>query len=112
VIVFKEGNQPFEPESIATKFTQLYLVVQPDVHSKPGETRYRMVLARKAGVPSYTPTFPDCDVFQKNDYLLDFVLSKLIRGERAAILSPAFQARLQRSRHALLQNLNERFTSQ
>ena len=75
LIVFKEGNTPFDPKCIRSHFNHIFVVVQ--VHSKtPEKTFYRVGVATKGGVEPFGPNLPLDGVFEKNDLFRDFLLTK------------------------------------
>lgn len=109
-IIFKSGNDPFSPSSLNTKFTHIFCVVSLDrVDVTP---HYRVAIANKPDIQPYPPFFaPDTPpVFEGGPKFREFLLSKLINGERAALRSPEFRTKLTRTRKSVLQELADKFS--
>jgi len=104
VFVFKEGNQPFDPSLIRSEFNHIFAVIRID-HKSEGKTYYRIGFASKDGVHSIEPALPFPPVFEKNDRFKDFLLTKAINSERAAMYAPSFVAKLSKTRKTLLRDI-------
>jgi len=102
-IVFQEVNTPFTPDMIASHFLHAYIVVQP-IDPCTSITRYRVSVVAQKDVPPFGPPL-NCAIFDKGLAFKDFLLSKLINGERAAYQANKFQMLHQRTRATLLVNL-------
>jgi RAP1 GTPase activating protein 1 len=108
VLVFKEGNTPYVPNTITSEFNHVFIVVQPMIVN--GKQKYRLSCGSKDGVPAFGPDIPDPAIFDKNELFRSFVLAKLINAERAAYRAPAFSKKIARTRLSLLQELEERYS--
>eukprot|EP01102_Stenamoeba_stenopodia_P011158 TRINITY_DN3415_c0_g2_i1.p1 TRINITY_DN3415_c0_g2~~TRINITY_DN3415_c0_g2_i1.p1 ORF type:complete len:478 (-),score=87.64 TRINITY_DN3415_c0_g2_i1:136-1569(-) len=108
VFVFKETDSPFNPSWIKSEFNHIFIVVQLD-HKEGDKTFYKVQIASKDGVHSYEPTLPYPAVFEKNDRFKDFILTKAINSERAAMYAPSFVKAMARTRKELLRNIASRF---
>jgi len=97
VIIFKEGNQPFDPRIINSQFNHIFVIVQKE-KSDNNETKYRIVIVTKPLVPSSTPVLPNPAIFTKNQAFKDFLLTKCINLERVALNSKAFHSVVGRNR--------------
>jgi len=111
IIVFRDEDNmtPFSPSVIRSQFNHIFCVVQPHHSKKSKETRYRIAICSKNGVPTYTPALPLKKSFVKNQQLRTFLLSKLINGERATYYAPDFKTRLANARLMNLKLLQEQF---
>jgi len=109
VIVFKEGDQTYDPNCIKSEFNHIFAVVSKI--TKPGDatTYYRLELANKDGVPPFKPDLPTAAIFEKGDLFRDFLLCKLINGENASYEAPSFKIKIQRTRLALLKEIESKF---
>ena len=77
MLIFKEGNTPFNPKWIRSHFNHIFVIVQ--VHEKtPEKTMYKMSVATKGGVESYSPYLPKNPIFEKNQQFRNFLLTKCI----------------------------------
>ena len=103
-IVFQEVNTPFSPDMIASHFLHAYIVVQP-IDACTSITRYRVSVVAQKDVPLFGPPLPSSAIFDKGLAFKDFLLSKLINGERACYQASKFQTLHQRTRATLLVNL-------
>eukprot|EP00026_Physarum_polycephalum_P000141 Phypoly_transcript_00141.p1 GENE.Phypoly_transcript_00141~~Phypoly_transcript_00141.p1 ORF type:complete len:1306 (+),score=201.35 Phypoly_transcript_00141:2561-6478(+) len=109
-IIFKSGNDSFSPTWLNTKFTHIFCVVSLDRTDERGTPHYRMAIANKPDIQPYPPFFlPNCPTtFEGGSKFREFLLSKLINGERAALRSPEFRTKLTRTRKSMLQELADK----
>ncbi|KAI8827010.1 uncharacterized protein EV422DRAFT_21985 [Fimicolochytrium jonesii] len=70
VIVFQDGDVPFQLSSITSHQNHVISVVRPDGDG------YRAIVAPKSGVPSFTPDLPEPSVFGQDAVSRDFFLHK------------------------------------
>merc|ERR1712223_1458441 len=125
-IVFQEVNTPFTPDMIASHFLHAYIVVQP-IDPCTTITRYRVSVVAQKDVPPFGPPLPNGStadrqtisstagqsaIFDKGLAFKDFLLAKLINGERACYRASKFQALHQRTRATLLVNLAKELREQ
>lgn len=104
VIVFNDGKTPFLPTGMKSHFNHVFVVVQP-LKGSEGQTKYRVAVCAKREVPPFGPFVPVPGVFTKSDDFLNFLLTKLMNGERAAMLAPSFAVPIRRTRREYLKNL-------
>jgi RAP1 GTPase activating protein 1 len=107
VLIFKEGNTPYLPNTITSEYNHVYLVVAPV--SVNGKLHYQLACGSKDGVPSFGPEIPEPPLFEPNDYFRDFLICKMINGERAAYKSVTFAKKIQRTRLTLLEELQNKY---
>jgi len=115
MIVFKHGNAPLPADFLTTQFTHVVVVVQPIPLDDQGNrtedvSLYRVGMFCKRDVPPFEPFIPQPPVFHK-DQLREFLLAKLINGERASFFSPDFATKLERTRKQLLTDVLNSFVS-
>ena len=110
-IVFQEVNTPFSPDMIASHFLHAYIVVQP-IDPCTSITRYRVSIVAQKDVPPFGPPLPQCAIFDKGLAFKDFLLAKLVNGERACHHAHKFQTLHQRTRATLLVNLAKELREQ
>ncbi|KYQ92121.1 RapGAP/RanGAP domain-containing protein [Tieghemostelium lacteum] len=67
------------------------------------ETNYKVSVACKDDVGIFGPSFPKYHTFSSSSFT-DFLLAKLINGEKAALRSPVFSQKLRRTRKEFLQS--------
>jgi hypothetical protein len=122
VIIFKEGDQPFDPLCLTTQFNHIFCVVQVDkrypqkTHYKYVDPRrdflihFRVAFANKASVPPYSPFLKSPPVYEKTDEFRDFFLTKLVNSERASLLwAGDFRTKMIRTQKQILEDLAKEF---
>jgi RAP1 GTPase activating protein 1 len=87
-IIFQDGPDTFDPSVLTTKFTHVIAVVQHYTDDQ-GRSRYKFAIANKPGVREYGPVNPNVS-WKLGNTFREFLLTKLINGERAAYYSPGF----------------------
>jgi len=107
VLVFKEGNTPYIPNTISSEFIHVIGIVQPEIIND--RVKYRFSIASKDGVPPFSPHLPASGFFEPGVAFRNLILTKLINGERAAYKSQAFAGKMQRTRQIMLKELDERY---
>jgi len=108
LIVFKEGNLPYAPNMVTSTFNHVIIVVQPVPYKNT--TWYRISVARKDTVPSFGPELPDPAIFPPDPILTEFLLAKIINGEKASYKSPRFESKLVDTRLALLFSIEQNYS--
>eukprot|EP01102_Stenamoeba_stenopodia_P009313 TRINITY_DN2748_c0_g2_i2.p1 TRINITY_DN2748_c0_g2~~TRINITY_DN2748_c0_g2_i2.p1 ORF type:complete len:599 (+),score=152.87 TRINITY_DN2748_c0_g2_i2:177-1973(+) len=137
VIIFKDGNVPWNPRIMRSHFNYIFCVVSkvpstetvtqvcvidPETREisvqdvKPGKdttntTFYRVAFASKKEVRPFTPNLPEPAIFEKSNELRDFLIVKLINGERATMYAPEFATKLRRTRVELLKSIASKYIS-
>lgn len=105
VLIFQEGNTPINLDSIDSKQNHVIGVISPI------ENGYNISIARKKGVPGFTPELPIPSVISRDTVSRDYLLHKLVNGERAAYKAPSFAPKIARTRAVLLKEVAQRFFS-
>jgi len=123
VAVFAEPGAQFDPSLMRTHFNHVYCVVSVDKEASPPavsfenenkqedqpETscRVRIEVAVKHGVRPFAPPLPNPTQthFNLDNNLREFLLSKLVNGERTALKSPAFATKLEKTRKVFIEQL-------
>ncbi|PRP87563.1 hypothetical protein PROFUN_04590 [Planoprotostelium fungivorum] len=105
IIVFKHGDTAFSPTVIKSQFNHVFVVVQPVYDGTTKRLRYKVAVTSKRGVPPFGPPIPTTAFFNHDENFRDFMLKKLLNGERAAMEAPIFSRKLLKARHDLLQNI-------
>jgi hypothetical protein len=112
IVIFKEGNTPFDPTQLHTQFNHVFIVVE-EVHDSSGddELRYRVEVVTKPDVPCFAPRLPQEPIFKASDpRFREMLLHKIINGERAAMLKAKdFRVKMKNTRRALLTNIVDNF---
>jgi len=111
VLVFKEGTTSFRPSAFRSQFNHIFLVIEKELTSSSAEeTFYRISVATKDGIPNYGPDFPASWIFPKGDDFRNFLLCKLINGERSALNHPIFSQKIARTKRIILDSFIQKYT--
>jgi hypothetical protein len=104
VVIFSEGDEPFNPAVLTSHFNHVFFVVQWD----EATDRYRVTVAAKDGVPEFGPPLPRGGVFVPSAQFREWLMAKLVNGERAAYHAPVFRQKFIRTRKAVYGDLCSR----
>jgi hypothetical protein len=109
VVVFNESGEPFDPSVLTSHFNHVFCVVVPQPLSPDGadaaQRTYRVAFASKLGVRPFGPFLSHPPIWQHGARFRDFLLTKLVNGERAAMFAPEFRGIALRTRGELLARL-------
>lgn len=103
IIVFQDWDEKtsFSPPAIKSKFVHIYALVS---YNK-SDASYRVTVFSEKNVPIFGPPLPCPPVFRNHQEFRDFLLVKLMNGEKAAYASPTFSNRRQRTLDSLITRL-------
>uniref|UniRef100_A0A8C5R813 GTPase-activating Rap/Ran-GAP domain-like protein 3 n=1 Tax=Leptobrachium leishanense TaxID=445787 RepID=A0A8C5R813_9ANUR len=103
-IVFQEGEESspsFKPSMIRSHFTHIFALVR---YNKQNDS-YRLKIFSEESVPLFGPPLPSPPVFTDHQEFRDFLLVKLINGEKATLETPTFAQKRQRTLDMLIRSL-------
>ncbi|XP_022237896.1 GTPase-activating Rap/Ran-GAP domain-like protein 3 [Limulus polyphemus] len=104
-IVFLDGNHQhhfsFKPSMIKSQFTHIFAVVTYN----PEDESYKLSVSSEESVPLFGPTLPSFPVFRNLQEFREFLLVKLINGEKAAFNTPTFAQKRERTLDMLIKDL-------
>ncbi|XP_029468928.1 GTPase-activating Rap/Ran-GAP domain-like protein 3 isoform X1 [Rhinatrema bivittatum] len=103
-IVFQEGEESspsFKPSMIRSHFTHIFALVR---YNKQNDC-YRLKIFSEESVPLFGPPLPSPPMFTDHQEFRDFVLVKLINGEKATLETPTFAQKRQRTLDMLIRSL-------
>nr|XP_014349468.1 PREDICTED: GTPase-activating Rap/Ran-GAP domain-like protein 3 [Latimeria chalumnae] len=103
-IVFQEGEESsssFKPSMIRSHFTHIFALVR---YNKQNDS-YRLKIFSEESVPLFGPPLPSPPVFTDHHEFRDFMLVKLINGEKATLETPTFAQKRQRTLDMLIRSL-------
>lgn len=111
-IVFQEPDSPpFSAQNIRSHFQHLFVVIR--VHQPcSNRTSYRIAVTRSQDIPAFGPLIPKDALFPKSETFREFLLTKLLNGERAARSAGKFKAMSMNTRQEYLRDLALNHTSQ
>jgi len=102
VLVFMDSvEDTFNPCCIHSNFNHVFVVVRVEPDRGPG-VHYKLSIVQKPGIAVYKPYLPFPSVMAQNAYTRQFLLTKLINAERAAMSAPTFKEKTERTRRMLL----------
>jgi hypothetical protein len=108
-IVFVDVDDPtqsetahslFNPTCIKSQFTHVFAVVSVD-----RENQYRLSVFSDEAVPLFGPSLPCPPVFRDAQLFREFLLVKLINGEKATFETPTFARKRERTLDMLIKDL-------
>eukprot|EP01130_Rhizamoeba_saxonica_P006726 TRINITY_DN2688_c0_g1_i1.p1 TRINITY_DN2688_c0_g1~~TRINITY_DN2688_c0_g1_i1.p1 ORF type:complete len:450 (-),score=81.17 TRINITY_DN2688_c0_g1_i1:1148-2497(-) len=107
-IIFKEGNIPYKPNTIASTFNHIYIVVQH--FEENGKTWYKINCCSKNAVNEFGPYLPKEGVlFPHGELARNFLICKAINAERNALHSQEFEHTINESRIYKLKCLRDKY---
>jgi len=123
VIIFKDedATEPLDPSIFVSDFNHIFTVVQKVSEKEleqlerdgaltdytKGKTYYRIGFCSKEGVHSSEPGVPCPGIFEKNEKLHRFFMTKLINSERSALYADKFVTKLLKTRIAIFRDIGE-----
>ncbi|XP_011479838.1 GTPase-activating Rap/Ran-GAP domain-like protein 3 isoform X5 [Oryzias latipes] len=108
-IVFQEGDDTsstFKPSMIRSHFTHIFALVKYNSQNDS----YRLKIFSEESVPLFGPPLPSQPVFTDHQEFRDFLLVKLINGEKATLETPTFAQKRQRTLDMLIRSLYQDLT--
>uniref|UniRef100_A0A3B3DG52 GTPase-activating Rap/Ran-GAP domain-like protein 3 n=1 Tax=Oryzias melastigma TaxID=30732 RepID=A0A3B3DG52_ORYME len=108
-IVFQEGDDTsstFKPSMIRSHFTHIFALVKYNCQNDS----YRLKIFSEESVPLFGPPLPSQPVFTDHQEFRDFLLVKLINGEKATLETPTFAQKRQRTLDMLIRSLYQDLT--
>ncbi|XP_061787791.1 GTPase-activating Rap/Ran-GAP domain-like protein 3 isoform X4 [Nerophis lumbriciformis] len=103
-IVFQEGDEAsssFKPSMIRSHFTHIFALIRYNSQNDS----YRLKIFSEESVPLFGPPLPSPPVFTDHHEFRDFLLVKLINGEKATLETPTFAQKRQRTLDMLIRSL-------
>ncbi|CAL4072455.1 unnamed protein product, partial [Meganyctiphanes norvegica] len=104
-IVFLDGTPEemtaFSPSYIKSQFTHVFALVSNIVE----EDSYRLHVYSEETVPLFGPSLPCPPVFSNHQEFREFLLVKLINGEKATFNTPTFAQKRERTLDMLIRDL-------
>jgi len=109
ILVFMDqGASSLLPGFLRTQFNHVYFVVQP-TPTENGNLKYALAVAAKHGVPPFGPMLPNIPEFDIGSSFKEYLLTKMVNAERAALNAPAFVDLISKHRQIYIANLLTNF---
>lgn len=109
-ILFYESSSPdpqafpqFKPCMMRSRFTHIFAVVCYNTCDRS----YKLNVFSEESVPLFGPPLPSPPVFHDADEFREFLLVKLINGEKAAVNNPLFAQKRERTLEMLIKNIHQ-----
>jgi RAP1 GTPase activating protein 1 len=99
VVIFCEGDEPFNPEVLTSNYNHVFLLVRPvpdDPSGRRAPTHYRVCHVSVRGVRPFRPFVPE-DGLVPAPEIRSWLLTKVLNAERAAMFAPEFSQKLSRT---------------
>jgi hypothetical protein len=110
-IIYLEEGAVFKPPCVSGDFLHIFAAVQPAT-TKEGKPGFKVAFSSRDGVPSFGPVLPKPAVFaSEGGYFRDFLLTKLLNGERASLHSAFLVSKMIKTRQMFLESLIQNFAS-
>ncbi|XP_065313110.1 GTPase-activating Rap/Ran-GAP domain-like protein 3 isoform X2 [Gordionus sp. m RMFG-2023] len=107
VIIYEDGDEPghhekptFQPGMFKSQFTHIFALVT----FLKEKNSYRLEVFSEENVPIFGPPLRNSPEFPNHQEFRDFLLVKLINGEKAAFNTPIFKLKRERTLDMLLHN--------
>nr|XP_022919615.1 GTPase-activating Rap/Ran-GAP domain-like protein 3 isoform X2 [Onthophagus taurus]XP_022919616.1 GTPase-activating Rap/Ran-GAP domain-like protein 3 isoform X2 [Onthophagus taurus] len=101
-----DAHVAFNPTCIKSQFTHIFAVITLD-----SQNTYRMSIFADEAVPLFGPSLPCPPVFEEAFSFRDFLLVKLINGEKATFETPTFARKRERTLEMLIRDLYTEHTT-
>eukprot|EP00118_Oscarella_pearsei_P028425 m.2117 g.2117 ORF g.2117 m.2117 type:complete len:905 (+) comp8320_c0_seq2:329-3043(+) len=103
-VVFVDGmDTVFNPTAIRSHFLHSYIVVQ--CGEEDGHFVYKVSAVSRDGVPLCRPHLSNQNIFYHNSTFHEFLMAKIINGERACFRAPKFAELQNRTQNQMMQNM-------
>ncbi|XP_037916826.1 uncharacterized protein LOC119655154 isoform X4 [Hermetia illucens] len=106
VVFLEADNTPFSPACIKSHFLHTFILVRISkarIQRKP--TRYEVSVVTRDEVGAYKPYLWEQSVFEKGPMFREWLLTKIVNGERASYSAPKFARMQERTRSQMLEDL-------
>jgi len=104
VIIFNEATNLFDPSIMRSEYNNVYIFVKPIVEDGKC-SKYSISISSKSGTPPFGPLLTSPAIYEKNQALRTFLLTKLINAERASFEAPSFAPKIKRTRKILMEDI-------
>ena len=89
LVFLDSGRTVFNPSWVRSNFIHCFIVVQL-VKGAHGQPLYKVAVTKRSTVPSFYPELKHMGVFAHSTMLQQFLLTKMVNGERASYHAPKF----------------------
>eukprot|EP00794_Sanderia_malayensis_P011333 gene11333-12518_t len=104
IVFLSSPTAVFVPSAIKSNFLHIYIVVRPANSSNMLKKQYEVSVVSKSLVLPFGPPLPN-GFFSKDDNFRDWIMTKIVNGERASYRSPKFASMQERTKKQMLNEL-------
>ncbi|CAH1711684.1 unnamed protein product [Aphis gossypii] len=107
-VVFLEADDTrFSPACIKSHFLHTFILVRvsPRIRRKTERTKYEVSVVTRDEVGAYKPYLWEQSVFEEKDMFREWILTKIVNGERASYSAPKFARMQERTRSQMLEDI-------
>ncbi|KAG5682141.1 hypothetical protein PVAND_011515 [Polypedilum vanderplanki] len=105
VVFLEADNTAFSPACIKSHFLHTFIVVRVSARIKRKPTRYEVSVVTRDEVGAYKPYLWEQSVFEKGPMFREWLLTKIVNGERASYSAPKFARMQERTRSQMLEDI-------
>ncbi|KAK3855003.1 hypothetical protein Pcinc_038565 [Petrolisthes cinctipes] len=105
VVFLEADNTRFSPGCIKSHFLHTFIVVRTSPRIKFKPTRYEVAVVSRDEVGAYKPYLFEQSSFEKGPMFREWLLTKIVNGERASYSAPKFARMQDRTRSQMLEDL-------
>nr|XP_023020456.1 uncharacterized protein LOC111509018 [Leptinotarsa decemlineata] len=105
VVFLEADNTSFSPACIKSHFLHTFILVRTSPRIKRKPTRYEVSVVTRDEVGAYKPYLWEQSVFDKGSMFREWLLTKIVNGERASYSAPKFARMQERTRSQILEDI-------
>ncbi|XP_011499321.1 PREDICTED: LOW QUALITY PROTEIN: uncharacterized protein LOC105363353 [Ceratosolen solmsi marchali] len=105
VVFLEADNTSFSPACIKSHFLHTFILVRVSPRIKRKITRYEVSVVTRDEVGAYKPYLWEQSVFEKGPMFREWILTKIVNGERASYSAPKFARMQERTRSQMLEDI-------
>ncbi|KAJ2951638.1 hypothetical protein O0L34_g13796 [Tuta absoluta] len=105
VVFLEADNTAFSPACIKSHFLHTFILVRVSAKIKRRPTRYEVSVVTRDEVGAYKPYLWEQSVFDKGPMFREWLLTKIVNGERASYSAPKFARMQERTRSQMLEDI-------
>ncbi|KAL0266725.1 UNVERIFIED_CONTAM: hypothetical protein PYX00_009193 [Menopon gallinae] len=105
VVFLEADNTSFSPSCIKSHFLHTFILVRTSPKIKRKPTRYEVSVVTRDEVGAFKPYLWEQSVFDKGPMFREWLLTKIVNGERASYSAPKFARMQERTRSQMLEDI-------
>ncbi|CAG9858834.1 unnamed protein product [Phyllotreta striolata] len=105
VVFLEADNTSFSPACIKSHFLHTFILVRTSPRIKRKPTHYEVSVVTRDEVGAYKPYLWEQSVFDKGPMFREWLLTKVVNGERASYSAPKFARMQERTRSQMLEDI-------